>query len=125
MSVTCPVVICPSMNTHMFESKAVQRNLEILRSDGYFIISPESGSLACGTTGPGRLPEPCDILDRTVFYLTSKDLVITSYSIHYTKLYDAAIANNSHPAKWTYGNINAMRSQLKRLGFSYDWDRET
>ena len=37
---------------------------------------------------------------------------------------NAAIANNSHPAKWTYGNINAMRSQLKRLGFSYDWDRE-
>jgi len=37
---------------------------------------------------------------------------------------NAAIANNSHPAKWTYGNIDAMRLQLKRLGFSYDWDRE-
>ena len=37
---------------------------------------------------------------------------------------NAAIANNTHPAKWTYANINAMRSQLKRLGFSYDWDRE-
>ena len=37
---------------------------------------------------------------------------------------NAAIANKSHPAKWTYGNIDAMRSQLKRLGFSYDWDRE-
>jgi leucyl-tRNA synthetase len=37
---------------------------------------------------------------------------------------NAAIANNSHPAKWTYQNIDAMRSQLKRLGFSYDWDRE-
>jgi phosphopantothenoylcysteine decarboxylase/phosphopantothenate--cysteine ligase len=74
MAVTCPVVLCPSMNTHMFESKAVQRNLEILRSDGYFVIDPESGSLACGTTGPGRLPEPHDILDRTVFYLSPKDL---------------------------------------------------
>jgi phosphopantothenoylcysteine decarboxylase/phosphopantothenate--cysteine ligase len=74
MAVTCPVVLCPSMNTHMFESNAVQRNLEILRSDGYFIIDPESGSLACGTTGPGRLPEPHDILDRTIFYLTPKDL---------------------------------------------------
>ncbi|HSQ83453.1 MAG TPA: bifunctional phosphopantothenoylcysteine decarboxylase/phosphopantothenate--cysteine ligase CoaBC [Desulfobacterales bacterium] len=74
MAVTCPVILCPSMNTHMFESKAVQRNLEILRSDGYFVIDPESGSLACGTTGPGRLPEPHDILDRTVFYLTPKDL---------------------------------------------------
>jgi leucyl-tRNA synthetase len=37
---------------------------------------------------------------------------------------NAAIAHNSHPAKWTYANIDAMRFQLKRLGFSYDWDRE-
>jgi len=37
---------------------------------------------------------------------------------------NAAIANKSHPAKWTYANIDAMRFQLKRLGFSYDWDRE-
>ena len=37
---------------------------------------------------------------------------------------NAAIANNTHPAKWTYANIDAMRSQLKRLGFSYDWERE-
>ena len=37
---------------------------------------------------------------------------------------NAAIANRSHPAKWTYQNIEAMRIQLKRLGFSYDWDRE-
>lgn len=74
MAVTCPVVLCPSMNTHMFESKAVQRNLEYLRSDGYFVIEPESGKLACGTTGPGRLPEPHDILDRTLFYLSPKDL---------------------------------------------------
>ncbi|MBW1724408.1 MAG: leucine--tRNA ligase [Deltaproteobacteria bacterium] len=37
---------------------------------------------------------------------------------------NAAIANNSHPAKWTYENIDAMRSQLKSLGFSYDWERE-
>ena len=37
---------------------------------------------------------------------------------------NAAIANKTHPAKWTYANIDAMRRQLKRLGFSYDWDRE-
>jgi leucyl-tRNA synthetase len=37
---------------------------------------------------------------------------------------NAAIANNTHPAKWTNDNIDAMRAQLKRLGFSYDWDRE-
>ncbi len=37
---------------------------------------------------------------------------------------NAAIANQTHPAKWTYENIDYMRSQLKRIGFSYDWDRE-
>jgi leucyl-tRNA synthetase len=37
---------------------------------------------------------------------------------------NAAIANKSHPAVWTYANIAAMRDQLKQLGFSYDWDRE-
>jgi leucyl-tRNA synthetase len=37
---------------------------------------------------------------------------------------NAAIKNNTHPAKWTYENIAYMRTQLKRLGYSYDWDRE-
>ncbi len=37
---------------------------------------------------------------------------------------NAAIANKTHPARWTYENINNMRNQLKRMGFSYDWDRE-
>ncbi len=37
---------------------------------------------------------------------------------------NAAIDKGVHPAKWTYENINFMKSQLKRLGFSYDWDRE-
>ena len=37
---------------------------------------------------------------------------------------NAAIANNTHPAVWTYQNIAYMRTQLKQLGFSYDWDRE-
>jgi leucyl-tRNA synthetase len=37
---------------------------------------------------------------------------------------NAAIAHGTHPARWTYDNIDYMRTQLKRLGFSYDWDRE-
>ena len=37
---------------------------------------------------------------------------------------NAAIANNTHPARWTYDNIDTMRAQLKQMGFSYDWDRE-
>ncbi len=37
---------------------------------------------------------------------------------------NAAMARGVHPGKWTYGNISYMKQQLKRLGFSYDWDRE-
>ena len=37
---------------------------------------------------------------------------------------NAAIQHGTHPAKWTYENIDNMRLQLKRMGFSYDWDRE-
>jgi len=37
---------------------------------------------------------------------------------------NAAIKNNTHPAEWTYQNIDYMRNQLKQLGFSYDWERE-
>jgi leucyl-tRNA synthetase len=37
---------------------------------------------------------------------------------------NAAIENNTHPARWTFQNIENMKSQLKRMGFSYDWSRE-
>jgi leucyl-tRNA synthetase len=37
---------------------------------------------------------------------------------------NAAIENKTHPARWTYNNIANMKAQLKRMGFSYDWDRE-
>ena len=37
---------------------------------------------------------------------------------------NAAIKHNIHPAKWTYANIDNMRAQLRRLGYSYDWRRE-
>jgi phosphopantothenoylcysteine decarboxylase/phosphopantothenate--cysteine ligase len=74
LAVTAPVLLCPSMNTHMYASKAVQRNLDTLRSDGYVVVEPGFGQLACGTTGPGRLPEPEVIIDRFLSCLSPKDL---------------------------------------------------
>jgi phosphopantothenoylcysteine decarboxylase/phosphopantothenate--cysteine ligase len=74
LAVTSPVLICPSMNIHMYASKVVQRNLDTLRSDGYFVLKPGSGQLACGTYGPGRLPEPEEIFDRFLACLSPKDL---------------------------------------------------
>ena len=74
-AVTCPVMICPSMNTNMYLSRAVQRNLSVLIADGYLMVEPDSGSLACGTVGPGRLPEPEDIFERMRHCLAEKDFV--------------------------------------------------
>jgi phosphopantothenoylcysteine decarboxylase / phosphopantothenate---cysteine ligase len=74
LAVTCPVMICPSMNSNMFEHPATQRNLERLAADGCQILAPGEGALACKTVGPGRLPEPEEIVDRLVSYLTPDDL---------------------------------------------------
>ncbi|MGD9364842.1 MAG: bifunctional phosphopantothenoylcysteine decarboxylase/phosphopantothenate--cysteine ligase CoaBC [Desulfobacteraceae bacterium] len=74
LAVTCPAMLCPAMNTDMYASEVVQANLDILARFGYTIIDPEAGELACGTTGPGRLPEPVYLLDRFVRLLSPKDL---------------------------------------------------
>jgi phosphopantothenoylcysteine decarboxylase/phosphopantothenate--cysteine ligase len=73
LAVTCPVLICPAMNTHMYESRPVQRNLDILRSMGFEVLAAAQGELACGTTGPGRLPDPALIADRLDKLLIPKD----------------------------------------------------
>jgi phosphopantothenoylcysteine decarboxylase/phosphopantothenate--cysteine ligase len=74
LAVTCPVMVCPSMNTDMYQNIRVQRNLDILEKDGWNILDPDSGVLACKTTGAGRLPEPWFIFDRMEALLTKKDL---------------------------------------------------
>lgn len=55
LAVTCPVVICPSMNVHMWQHPATQKNVQTLRGYGYHILGPDSGMLACGYEGEGRL----------------------------------------------------------------------
>jgi phosphopantothenoylcysteine decarboxylase / phosphopantothenate---cysteine ligase len=74
LAVTAPVMICPAMNTNMYENIRVQRNLDILAEDGFYILEPDFGELACKVTGPGRLPDPEYIFDRLEAFLTKKDL---------------------------------------------------
>lgn len=74
LAVTSPVLICPSMNSNMYASKQVQHNLDGLKKWGYTLVEPTCGELACGTTGPGRLPEPVVICDMLNKMLTFKDL---------------------------------------------------
>ncbi len=73
MVVTAPRLVCPSMNTRMYESAAVQRNLRTLEADGYEIVAPGAGELACGTMGAGRLPDPETIVESVAASLLTKD----------------------------------------------------
>ena len=62
LACTCPKLVAPAMNTHMFENPVTRDNLDTLRRYGWEVIAPASGHLACGTTGAGRMPEPEDLL---------------------------------------------------------------
>ena len=53
-----PVVFAPAMNTRMWRNPATQENLRVLRERGYHFIDPDSGDLACGWQGEGRMAEP-------------------------------------------------------------------
>ena len=57
LATTAPVVVAPAMNVNMWNHPATQANLEILRQRGVKIVEPDSGYLACGMTGSGRLAE--------------------------------------------------------------------
>ena len=68
-----PVIIAPAMNCNMWENPAIQENLKKLVSRGYKILEPESGFLACGYEGKGRLCSLEKIYDEAVAILTSKN----------------------------------------------------
>jgi phosphopantothenoylcysteine decarboxylase/phosphopantothenate--cysteine ligase len=63
MAAKCPKLISPAMNTNMFENPIVQDNIQKLARFGYTIIEPDSGALACGTVGKGRLPKESVLLN--------------------------------------------------------------
>ncbi len=50
------------MNSNMYANPAVQKNIDTLKNMNVEMIGPETGRLACGTTGPGRMTEPADII---------------------------------------------------------------
>jgi phosphopantothenoylcysteine decarboxylase/phosphopantothenate--cysteine ligase len=58
LACNAPVLIAPAMNTTMWNHPATQRNLKQLRADGVRVVEPDSGEMACGTIGPGRLSDP-------------------------------------------------------------------
>ena len=74
MAVRSPILICPSMNVNMYRNPIVQANIEKLRRLNYHVMEPESGWLACGWEGEGRMPEPDTIVARIRSLLSPRDL---------------------------------------------------
>lgn len=80
MATKAKVLIAPAMNTNMYENPILQRNINTLKELGYNFVEPESGRLACGDTGKGKLASPETIVDEVV-KLLSKDQDLKGKSI--------------------------------------------
>ena len=68
LSAKCPVAVAPAMDLDMYRHPATQRNLQVLRSYGNLIVEPESGELASGLVGKGRMEEPERIVEAVKGY---------------------------------------------------------
>lgn len=75
------VLFAPAMNVRMWEHPATQRNIQTLRKDGCLFIGPDSGAMACGEYGDGRMAEPeaiADVIEATLQGVTHIDGVQTA-----------------------------------------------
>jgi len=111
-----PVLIAPAMNVRMWQHPATQRNLATLTADGILFVGPETGAMACGETGPGRMAEPEAILSAITAALsegplTGRHILITSGPTHEPIDPVRYIANRSSGAQGT-----ALAAALRDLG---------
>jgi phosphopantothenoylcysteine decarboxylase/phosphopantothenate--cysteine ligase len=65
-----PLLVAPAMNKNMYSNHATQKNLETLVSRGAIIVEPDTGDLACGYEGKGRMAEPAEIFKNIAKVLT-------------------------------------------------------
>lgn len=68
-----PVVMCPAMNTNMYQNAVVQGNIAKLVALGVDVMAPADGQLACGTSGVGRMPEPEQICEYLTHFFSKND----------------------------------------------------
>lgn len=73
LACTCDILVCPAMNVHMYENKATQHNLDVLKERGFLILNPVSGHLACDDIGKGKLPPVADIVQAVQSYFSKTE----------------------------------------------------
>ncbi len=74
LATKAPILVCPAMNTNMLENPATRENLKTLAARGVNILDPDTGELACGVNGAGRMPDPERIEQEVCRILTPQDL---------------------------------------------------
>ena len=88
IAASCPVLAFPAMNERMYTNPAVQENIAILKRRGVFVAEPDSGALACGVSGKGRMPEPQEIMHEIfralcpVHDMAGKHVLVTAGPTH-------------------------------------------
>ena len=75
LTATCPIVFAPAMHTEMWLNAATQENVATLRSRGCIVIDPADGRLTGDDSGPGRLPDPEEIVSVAMGVLSEQDLL--------------------------------------------------
>jgi phosphopantothenoylcysteine decarboxylase/phosphopantothenate--cysteine ligase len=75
LTATCPIVFAPAMHTEMWLNAATQENVATLRSRGCIVIDPAEGRLTGDDSGPGRLPDPEEIVSVAMGVLSEQDLL--------------------------------------------------
>ena len=74
MAAACPIIVAPAMNDRMYRNATLQKNIADLRTVGIRFVDPETGALACGTNGQGRLASPERIVQEVAAALSPKSL---------------------------------------------------
>ena len=73
LAAQAPIIVCPAMNTGMYQNPITQENIAKLQKHGVTVMPPAVGYLACGVSGPGRLPEPQQIVEFIDAFFAKKD----------------------------------------------------
>ncbi len=119
MATRAPVLFVPSMNVNMWENPIYQRNETRLKESGYHFMEPDSGFLACGWEGKGKLPDPQRILEETRRLLSPQDLkgetVLVTAGPTREKIDPVRFLSNFSSGKMGYAVARAGRDRGARV----------
>ena len=104
LTTTAPIVISPAMHTQMWQHPATVANVEILRSRGVKVIEPASGRLTGKDSGPGRLPEPEQIVAQALEFLRQSENFKAASNGGGAQVVDAV--QNQGEGRLSYGQLS-------------------